>query len=376
MTEKLLSLAAKIVAAAGRDKPADFVLRQELKAQRGLSPNDGRDASHAVFAYYRWLGWLDRRKPVSEQIRWALQMDQMFADDPYAIPESEIVRAVPPWTREHLSTPVEWLRRLQQEPVLWLRCRRGTGEEIAAALGHCHPAGEGPLGDALQYCGLTDLFRTPEFHQGKFELQDLTSQVVGLICGVQPGQTWWDACAGEGGKTLHLSDQMQNRGLIWASDRADWRLKQLKRRTARAGVFNYRAVPWEGGTKLPTKTKFDGILVDAPCSGVGTWQRNPHARWTTTPEDVQELAEVQKQLLSAVIPALKPGAKLVYSVCTLTREETDRVADFIDAQFPQLKPAPIVNPLFPDAPPAPRLTLLPQVTGGNGMYVATWTAPQ
>jgi len=66
--------------------------------------------------------------------------------------------------------------------------------------------------------------------------------------------------------------------LIWASDRADWRLKNLKRRAARAKAFNYRAVLWNGVEKLPTKTKFDGVLVDAPCSGTGTWQRNPHAR--------------------------------------------------------------------------------------------------
>ncbi|MGC8000561.1 hypothetical protein ACP3XN_24520, partial [Salmonella enterica] len=83
---------------------------------------------------------------------------------------------------------------------------------------------------------------------------------------------------------------MENSGLIWASDRAAWRLQKLKRRTARAKVFNYRVAMWDGGVKLPTKTKFDGVLVDAPCSGLGTWQRNPHARWTTTPGDVAELA--------------------------------------------------------------------------------------
>jgi 16S rRNA (cytosine967-C5)-methyltransferase len=69
--------------------------------------------------------------------------------------------------------------------------------------------------------------------------------------------------------------------LIWASDRAVWRLSNLKRRAARAGVFNYRAVVWDGGPRPPTKTEFDGVLVDAPCSGIGTWQRNPHARWTS-----------------------------------------------------------------------------------------------
>src|SRR5205823_5977071 len=128
------------------------------------------------------------------------------------------------------------------------------------------------LPEALVYEGETDLFRTPEFHAGEFEIQDLSSQAVGWLCDPKPGETWWDACAGEGGKLLHLSDLMQNKGLIWASDRAAWRLQKLKRRTARAKVFNYRAALWDGGAKLPTKTKFDGVLVDAPCSGLGTWR--------------------------------------------------------------------------------------------------------
>ncbi len=166
---------------------------------------------------------------------------------------------------------------------------------LAEELGDCRVFGEGRLADTLEYRGRSDLFRTRHFHAGEFEVQDLNSQAVGLICGPQPGETWWDACAGEGGKTLHLSDLMENRGLIWASDRAAWRLAKLKRRAARAGVFNYRAVTWDGGPRLPTKTKFDGVLVDAPCSGIGTWHRNPHARWTTTAEDVKELSEVQQQ---------------------------------------------------------------------------------
>jgi hypothetical protein len=127
-----------------------------------------------------------------------------------------------------------------------------------------------------------------------------------------------------GGKTLHLSDLMQNQ-LIWASDRAAWRLQKLRRRAARAKVFNYRPVQWDGGARLPTRTRFDGVLVDAPCSGLGTWQRNPHARWTTTPDDVRELAVVQQQLLANVAPSVKPGGRLIYSVCTLTRGRADDI---------------------------------------------------
>ena len=195
--------------------------------------------------------------------------------------------AVPDWAGAEVDAADEWFRTLQTPPNLWLRVKRGQGDALANKL---IPAISGPVPDAMLYKGTEDLFRTPEFHAGEFELQDISSQAVGFICDPKPGETWWDACAGEGGKLLHLSDLMENKGLIWASDRSERRLKQLKRRTARAKAFNYRAVPWNGDAKLPTKTKFDGVLVDAPCSGVGTWQRNPHARWTTDLEDVKELS--------------------------------------------------------------------------------------
>src|SRR6185436_472482 len=99
-----------------------------------------------------------------------------------------------------------------------------------------------------------------------------------------------------------------------------------------AKVFNYRAALWDGGERPPTKTKFDGVLVDAPCSGIGTWQRNPHARWTTSANDVRELAEIQCTLLMNVADSVKPGGKLIYSVCTMSRDETVRAAEFFQSK--------------------------------------------
>ena len=94
--------------------------------------------------------------------------------------------------------------------------------------------------------------------------------------------------------------------------------------SVRAKAFNYRAAAWDGGPHLPTKTMFDGVLVDAPCSGVGTWQRNPHSRWTTAENDVRELAAVQSRLLDHAAKSVKPGGRLLYAVCTLTDAEIER----------------------------------------------------
>jgi 16S rRNA (cytosine967-C5)-methyltransferase len=242
------------------------------------------------------------------------------------------------------------------------------------------------LATALRYTGSRDLFRTEAFQTGLFEIQDLASQLVGHACAPQPGETWWDACAGEGGKTLHLADLMRNKGLLWATDRSLRRLTLLQRRAARAQVFNYRSAAWDGSARLPTKTKFDGILVDAPCSGVGTWQRNPHARWTTTPNDVRELAAIQRTLLEHVAPALKPGGRLLYAVCTLTRSETTDIASAFTAAHPEFEPSPVFTALpsippslispLPQSPipsvPSATLLLLPHELNANGMFLAAW----
>jgi 16S rRNA (cytosine967-C5)-methyltransferase len=133
-------------------------------------------------------------------------------------------------------------------------------------------------------------------------------------------------------------------------------------------MFNYRSAVWTGTGPAPFKTKCDGVLVDAPCSGVGTWQRNPHARWTTLPKDVAELAAVQAGLLAQASRSVKVGGRLVYSVCTLTRSETSAVADDFEATHPGFEPAAL--PLASGSPA--RLEILPQDLDANGMYLAAW----
>jgi len=367
-----LNLVDRVIRLSSKDHPADDVLRQTLKAQAGLRPELATQVSQTVFAYYRWFGWLNPDQPIKTQIQSALDLARKFSTDPVSFADAELLaRAVPAWVKDEMPFTPEWLRAIQAEPRLWLRARAGQGTSLVETLKRCRLFGPGPLADIVEYQGQRDLFRTAAFHAGEFELQDISSQAVGLICDPKPGETWFDACAGEGGKLLHLSDLMQNKGLIWAADRALWRLQRLKRRAARAQVFNYRTAIWDAGSKLPTKTKFDGVLVDAPCSGIGTWQRNPHARWTTRIHDVQQLAELQMTLLSRAAPSLKPGGKLVYSVCTLSRAETIGVAQRFDREFPQFNRAPITNPLK-SSEPASHLFLWPQEFGGNGMFIAAW----
>jgi 16S rRNA (cytosine967-C5)-methyltransferase len=376
-----LNHAARIVALASREQPADAVLRDYLvdPTRIRMPPDEKRAVVRTVFTYFRWLQWLEPGDSWQKQFLQALALQQRFDENPFSIKaEALAARAVPVWLRDEMELSADFLRQLQRDPVVWLRARPHTTEKLATALGDCAPAAPATpntqlftsLLAALRYTGAKDLFRTPEFQAGAFEIQDLASQFVGHACTPQPGETWWDACAGAGGKTLHLADLMQNRGLVWASDRSARRLAALKQRTARTKIFNYRTAPWDGSARLPTKTKFDGILVDAPCSGTGTWQRNPHARWTTTPVDVRELAAIQLQLLNHAAPALKPGGRLVYSVCTLTRSETATVAEAFAAAQPELEPRslPGSHPGTPDG----QLILQPHEINANGMFIASW----
>lgn len=373
---KVHDIAAEVIRKTGKDKPADAALREVLKQIKDLAPFDATEIARTVFIYYRWHVWLRDERGVESKMRLALRLDEQFRVNESNIPLAELhAKAVPAWTAEQMNVPDEWLRSLQRQPKLWLRAKRGTADSLAEKLRLARTLAPPGFADVLLYDGEEDLFKTPEFHAGEFEIQDITSQAVGLLCDPKPGETWWDTCAGEGGKTLHLSDLMQNKGLIWASDRAEWRLTKLKRRAGRAKVFNYRSALWDGGAKLPTKTKFDGALVDAPCSGIGTWQRNPQARWTTTADDVRELAEIQKQLLANVAPSVKPGGKLIFSVCTLTRAETTEVVDDFNAKF-AAEFEPMVLPQISESQSlltsAPTKTIWPQDLGGNGMFIAGW----
>jgi len=370
---RILSIVESVLRQSSREKPADAVLRTELRREASLPPDMSAAVARAVFAWHRWRRWLDSNRLLSSQIPDAVELNERYRNDPASFSDEELAaRAVPDWTSEQLKVSPAWARVLQTEPRLWLRARVGQGQALASALGESWVPPESAMSDSVEYRGREDLFRSPEFQAGDFEVQDLSSQAVGWLCDPKPGEAWWDACAGEGGKMLHLSDLMQNRGLIWASDRAPWRLKRLKLRAARAKAFNYRALIWEGAAKLPTKTKFDGVLLDAPCSGVGTWQRNPHARWTTTIDDVRELGSLQKELLGNVAPSVKPGGKLVYAVCTLTRAETLDVVSSFEMRFPEFKQLSLNNPLNPNATSTHGVWLWPQEVGGNGMFVAAW----
>lgn len=177
--------------------------------------------------------------------------------------------------------------------------------------------------------GLSGLKHSLLFENGEFEFQDESSQIAAILCAAKPGLRLLDLAAGAGGKSLALAAQMQNKGEILAFDDQPQRLKPLPERAQRAGV-KIIAIAEKRGGPLWGDGKFDVVLVDAPCSGSGTWRRNPELKWRLTPEKLAALTKLQDWLLEDGARHTKPGGRLVYSTCSVFPvENEERVEAFL-----------------------------------------------
>lgn len=180
-----------------------------------------------------------------------------------------------------------------------------------------------------------NLSPTKAFQEGLFEFQDEASQLAALLCDAKPGMQVLDFCSGTGGKALALGAAMENKGHLVACDISDVRLARSKLRMKRAGVENAerRSLPATDDKWMKKHHgRFDRVLVDAPCSGTGSWRRNPDARWSTQAAKLDELTALQDAILQRAAKFVKPGGKLIYATCSLLKCENDeRVAHFLKA---------------------------------------------
>ena len=196
-------------------------------------------------------------------------------------------------------------------------------------------------------------FSLPSFRDGLFELQDEGSQLLGLLVDAPPTRVV-DACAGAGGKTLQLAAQMHNRGELFALDVDARRLEELKRRARRAGVHNVRIrpLPASGPDVAPALAdlmeRADRVLVDAPCSGSGTFRRKPDARYRLTEAMLGQHVERQRLLLAQFAPLVRPGGRLVYGTCSVLQEENEGVVAWFLERHPEFRPVPPADRLGPE----------------------------
>lgn len=343
-------------------------------------------------AVLAWQGSRDflRRALSPEEAAWA---DRVAAIDAASLPEPQR-HNLPGWLatalRESLPEAEFWplAGALNQGAPLDLRVNtvKARREQAQAALQaegiESQPTAFSPWGLRVQ--GKPALERTAAFRDGWVEVQDEGSQLLALLTGAGRGEMVADFCAGAGGKTLALGAMMRNTGRLYAFDTSGHRLDALKPRLARSGLSNvYPAqIAHERDDRVRRLAgKIDRVLVDAPCTGLGTLRRNPDLKWRQGPQAVGELAERQLAILSAASRLLRPGGRLVYATCSLLREENEAVVAAFEAQDARawerapaaglLAAAQVTQDLGLDD--SGFLRLWPHRHGTDGFFAAAWT---
>lgn len=253
-------------------------------------------------------------------------------------------------------------------------------EEVLAQLATAPIAGEATPYAALgiRVMKKPALQNLPLFQEGAIEVQDEGSQILAQILGAKRGEMVVDFCAGAGGKTLAIGAAMRNTGRLYAFDVSDKRLSKLKPRLARSGLSNVHpgVIAHENDAKVKRLVgKIDRVLVDAPCSGLGTLRRNPDMKWRQTPESVQELNAKQASILASAARLVKPGGRLVYATCSLLDEENEGIAEQFLASNADFTLLPMKNVLAEQKIPLEMqdyLRMFPHIHQTDGFFAAVF----
>lgn len=383
-----IELLDEVIAAAREGgAAADTLVQRYFKTRRYAGSKDRRAVRDLVYRAIRRAG--DR----PESGRAALlglgvddpDLRALFDGSPHGpapVEASEAVApasVVPAWLAGRFDPALgtEELPALLARAPLDLRVNRmrGTREDALRALPEAVPTPHSPLG-----LRMPEGFRiepTEAWASGLVEVQDEGSQLLCLACDARPGMTVIDLCAGAGGKTLALAAKMGGDGSLVASDTDRARLSRMAPRLARAGVGMVEPRLLDPGRESAALADLAGmadlVLIDAPCSGTGTWRRNPETRWRLTPERLERLVALQAHLLDIGAELVRPGGHLVYAVCSLLAGEgRDQAAAF------EMRRSAFVRDLSPmnagRAAGAGHL-LSPATDGTDGFFVARWRRP-
>lgn len=399
-------------------RPAADAVKEWMLAHRFAGSKDRAEIGDLVFGALRWkqssawrMGDDTPRSGVWGALRWgfgqsAEWIEQSLRDDPHApAPPSEAERAAltgdninaaPPHVRGDYP---EWLDASMARAFGAARAEEGaalaapapldlrvntlktTREKLIAALSESpklreppQPTPYAPDGVRIPWAqGRTFPWATEQsFLKGWFEVQDEGSQIAALMCGVKTGMQVADVCAGGGGKTLAMAALMDNKGQIFAHDIDGARLAPLRERLERAGARNVQI-------RTPKRTqdaladlhgRMDVVLVDAPCTGSGTWRRSPDSKWRLRPNALAKRLEEQRQALALAAPLVKPGGRLAYVTCSVLPEENeDQIAAFVVAH-PEFTATALPAVLAPAHARGLAVQMTPLLTGCDGFFVA------
>ena len=264
--------------------------------------------------------------------------------------------------------------RFQHSATLDLRVnsftdkRADVQKELKLAGIAAEPTPYSPWGLRIQ--GKPSLTKLDAFARGAIEVQDEGSQLLSLLVDPKRGEMVVDFCAGAGGKTLALGAAMRSTGRLYAFDTSAHRLEALKPRLARSKLSNVHpaAIAHERDERIKRLSgKIDRVLVDAPCSGLGTLRRNPDLKWRQSPQAVAELVQKQTAILDSAARLVKSGGRLVYATCSVLPEENEQIAAAFSAAHPGFKPVPVADLLE-----ALKVANAAQLCTSDGLYLRLW----
>ncbi|MDR1424694.1 MAG: RsmB/NOP family class I SAM-dependent RNA methyltransferase [Azoarcus sp.] len=357
------------------EHPADATLSRFFREHRALGHRDRGFVAESVYGVLRRLRWLHRlcgagARPHRLLLAWlargegwamrqfegvvtAAELHWIETVKAATLPEGSLAERAdfPDWLCERLLAVhgeeglLQLAHSLNRPAPLDLRVNilkndreavlaRLRADRIDAARCRLSPHG-------IRLAGKPALQRHALFLDGSFEVQDEGSQLLGFLVQPKRGELVVDFCAGAGGKTLHLGALMRSSGRLYAFDVAERRLARLRERMARAGLSNVHPmlIAHEHDARLKRLAgKADRVLVDVPCSGLGTLRRNPDLKWRQTPAAIDEMAVRQQAILDAASRLVRPGGRLVYATCSLLAEENDAVVDAFLAGHPDFTP--------------------------------------
>ena len=412
----VIDLAAELLRHLLRfDAPADSVVAAFFRAQRALGVRERHALADTAYAVLRrrllfshlaasGRGAIERRLVLlgwqgdAAWLRSALDADELGwlercgSIDPASLSDG-LRHNLPDWLAVMLRGQLDaddfaaLAAALLQPAPLDLRVnvlkakREAVQRELADAGIDAQPTAYSPWGLRVQ--GKPALQKLGVFTRGEVEVQDEGSQLLALLTGAKRGQMVVDFCAGAGGKTLALGAAMRNTGRLYAWDTSGHRLEAMKPRLARSGLGNVHAaqLAHERDERIARLAgKVDRVLVDAPCSGLGTLRRNPDLKWRQSPSAIAGLQLQQRAILDSAARLVKPGGRLVYASCSLLRAENEDVADAFErdraADFMPVAPADALR----DAQVLDagalceqgRLRLWPHRHGSDGFFAAVW----
>jgi 16S rRNA (cytosine967-C5)-methyltransferase len=408
---KLLESATETLGRVLRfDHPADVVLSNYFHEHHALGQADRAFIADSVFGVLRHkrvldhltdsgtgrrllLAWLARFSNVPlDELRVLLKepeaaaLDELVKADVGDLPPA-VQAELPDWVYERLQaagsaeTEILALGRALQEPApLDLRAntvktdRDSVLRELGARSLPASATRYSPL--CVRLAGKPALNREPLFTDGRVEVQDEGSQLVGYLVAPRRHELVVDFCAGAGGKSLMLGAMMNSQGRLYAFDVSPARLARLKPRLKRSGLSNLHPhqIRSEHDPKIKRLAgKIDRVLVDAPCSGLGTVRRNPDLKWRQSPESVAEMTRKQRSILEAASTLVKPGGRLVYATCSLLMEENEAIVSAFLESRPEFRPlncAQLLNQHGIALETGEYLRLWPHIHGTDGFFAA------